>query len=36
MSNLLAYRRADGAACPLFFPKSHGKPREDERRVLSG
>ena len=31
----LADRRADGRLQP-FFPKSHGKPRVDDRRVLSG
>ena len=33
---VLADRRADGAASAPFFPKSHGKPRVDDRRVLSG
>ncbi len=35
MSNLfLTDGRADGALKPLF-PKSHGRPRVDDRRVLS-
>ena len=32
----LADRRTDGATLQPFFPKSHGKPRVDDRRVLSG
>jgi len=31
----LADRRADGSAQP-YFPKSHGRQRLDNRRVLSG
>jgi len=31
----LADGRADGLSA-AFFPKSHGKPRVDDRRVLSG
>lgn len=36
MSNL--YGRSDDQMAGLwpFFPKSHGKPRVDDRRVLSG
>ena len=33
--SVLAVGRADGAAGALL-PKSHGKPRVDDRRVLSG
>lgn len=32
---MLVYRGADGAAS-AYFPKSRGKPRVDNRRVLSG
>ena len=33
--SVLADGRADGTLSP-YFPKSHGKPRVDDRRVLSG
>ena len=33
--SLLAYGWTDGSAS-AFFPKSRGKPRVDDRRVLSG
>jgi len=33
--SFLADRRSDGAAAAVL-PKSHGKPRVDDRRVLSG
>lgn len=35
MTNLLADGHADGRLEPSF-PKTHGKPRVDDRRVLSG
>lgn len=35
MSNLFWLTDAQMARLP-FFPKSHGKPRLDDRRVLSG
>ena len=36
MSNLFWLTDAQMARLEPFFPKSHGKPRVDERRVLSG
>lgn len=36
MSNLFWLTDAQMARLQLFFPKSHGKPRVDDRRVLSG
>lgn len=36
MSNLLWLTDAQMARLQPFFPKSHGKPRVDDRRVLSG
>ncbi len=36
MSNLFWLTAAQMARLQPFFPKSHGKPRIDERRVLSG
>ena len=36
MSNLYWLSDAQMARLKPFFPKSHGKPRVDDRRVLSG
>jgi transposase len=36
MNNLLWLTDARMARLSRFFPKSHGKPRVDDRRVLSG
>ena len=36
MSNLYWLSEAQMARLRPFFPKSHGKPRVDDRRVLSG
>ena len=36
MSNLFWLTAAQMARLEPFFPKSHGKPRVDDRRVLSG
>ncbi len=36
MSNLFWLTDAQTARLEPFFPKSHGKPRVDDRRVLSG
>ena len=36
MSNLFWLTQAQMARLEPFFPKSHGKPRVDDRRVLSG
>lgn len=36
MSNLYWLSEDQMARLPPFFPKSHGKPRVDDRRVLSG
>ena len=36
MSELFWLRDAQMARLKPFFPKSHGKPRVDDRRVLSG
>jgi transposase len=36
MSNLFWLTDAQMARLERFFPKSHGKPRVDDRRVLSG
>jgi transposase len=36
MSNLFWLTDAQMARLEPFFPKSHGKPRVDDRRVLSG
>lgn len=36
MSNLFWLRAEQMARLQHFFPKSHGKPRVDDRRVLSG
>ncbi len=36
MSNLFWLNDAQMARLEPFFPKSHGKPRVDDRRVLSG
>ena len=36
MSNLFWLTEAPMARLQPFFPKSHGKPRVDDRRVLSG
>lgn len=36
MSNLYWLSEAQMARLMPFFPKSHGKPRVDDRRVLSG
>ncbi|MBB3713819.1 transposase [Limimaricola variabilis] len=36
MSNLFWLRAEQMARLQPFFPKSHGKPRVDDRRVLSG
>ena len=36
MSNLFWLTDAQMARLHPFFPKSHGKPRVDDRRVLSG
>jgi transposase len=36
MSNLFWLTDAQMARLAPFFPKSHGKPRVDDRRVLSG
>ncbi len=36
MSNLFRLTKAPMARLEPFFPKSHGKPRVDDRRVLSG
>ena len=36
MSNLFWLTDAQMARLESFFPKSHGKPRVDDRRVLSG
>ena len=36
MSNLFWLSEAQIARLEPFFPKSHGKPRVDDRRVLSG
>ena len=36
MSNLFWLTEAQMARLQPFFPKSHGKPRVDDRRVLSG
>jgi transposase len=36
MSNLFWLTDAQMARLRPFFPKSHGKPRVDDRRVLSG
>ena len=35
MSNLFWLTDAQTARLEPFFPKSHGKPRVDDRRVLS-
>ena len=36
MSNLFWLTDAQMARLEPFFPKSHGKPRVDDRRILSG
>jgi transposase len=36
MSNLYWLREAQMARLRPYFPKSHGVPRVDDRRVLSG
>ena len=36
MSDLFWLTETRMARLELFFPKSHGKPRVDDRRVLSG
>ena len=36
MSNLFWLTEAQMARLEPFFPKSHGRPRVDDRRVLSG
>lgn len=36
MSNLLWLTKVQMERLRPFFPKSHGKPRVDDRRVLSG
>ena len=36
MSNLFWLTEAQMDRLRLFFPKSHGRPRVDDRRVLSG
>ena len=36
MSNLFWLSEAQMSRLQPFFPKSHGKPRVDDRRVLSG
>lgn len=36
MSNLFWLTDAQMARLEPFFPKSHGRPRVDDRRVLSG
>ena len=36
MSNLFWLTEAQMARVKPFFPKSHGRPRVDDRRVLSG
>ena len=36
MSNLFWLTDAQMARLRPYFPKSHGKPRVDDRRVLSG
>ena len=36
MSDLFWLTEAQMACLEPFFPKSHGKPRVDDRRVLSG
>jgi transposase len=36
MSNLFWLTEAQMARLQAFFPRSHGKPRVDDRRVLSG
>lgn len=36
MSDLFWLNDAQMARLALYFPKSHGKPRVDDRRVLSG
>ncbi|MEQ9317491.1 MAG: transposase, partial [Henriciella sp.] len=36
MSDLFRLTDAQMARLKPFFPKSHGKPRVDDRRVLSG
>ena len=36
MSDLFWLSDAQMARLEPFFPKSHGKPRVDDRRVLSG
>jgi transposase len=36
MSNLFWLTEAQMARLEPFFPKSHGKPRVDDRRFLSG
>ncbi len=36
ISNLFWLTDAQMARLAPFFPKSHGKPRADDRRVLSG
>ena len=36
MSNLFWLTEAQMARLPPFFPKSHGRPRADDLRVLSG
>ena len=36
MSNIFWLTEAQMAGLEPFFPKSHGKPRVDDRRVLSG
>ncbi len=36
MSNLFWLTVEQMAWLQLFFPKSHGKPRVDDRRILSG
>ena len=36
MSNLFCLTDAQMARLQPFFPKSHGRPRVNDRRVLSG
>jgi transposase len=36
MSNFIWLTDVQMARLKLFFPKSHGKPRVNDRRVLSG
>jgi len=36
MSNPFCLTEAQMARLEPFFPKSHGRPRVDDRRVLSG